>query len=336
MSTVTSEREAMDINPTEPTMEKPRSRRVGMANAPSDYQLPSLIHDSASPPLSATPHIPVTPPLPIRSPLRPSSRSISGSTVPGPTTKARPQAFIRPSTPPPLDLDDFAAIAEAAIPEPFHMRNRSFPTLNGLLDSVSTKSDEGVLTSKTLPLRPDSPLSLSLMDDEPASSTSSLAQQPAMTKRQHALHELLSSERAYASDLALIREVHIPLALGNDALLSSDPRGLTTVLSGQTVPLHATPISPPNSSASSSRTLSTSSDSSTASLGPPMTQEDTKIIFSNIAELAVFSDLFCEGLEEALGSIVEGGEGEDYVGALFLKVVSDSTYLLLMSSCQHL
>lgn len=36
----------------------------------------------------------------------------------------------------------------------------------------------------------------------------------ALTKRQHALHELLSSERAYASDLALVREVHIPLALG--------------------------------------------------------------------------------------------------------------------------
>lgn len=35
-----------------------------------------------------------------------------------------------------------------------------------------------------------------------------------MTKRQYALHELLSSERAYASDLALVREVHIPLALG--------------------------------------------------------------------------------------------------------------------------
>jgi hypothetical protein len=35
-----------------------------------------------------------------------------------------------------------------------------------------------------------------------------------LTKRQHALHELLSSERAYSSDLALVREVHIPLALG--------------------------------------------------------------------------------------------------------------------------
>lgn len=40
------------------------------------------------------------------------------------------------------------------------------------------------------------------------------ASPPPLTKRQHALHELLSSERAYASDLALVREVHIPLALG--------------------------------------------------------------------------------------------------------------------------
>jgi hypothetical protein len=37
---------------------------------------------------------------------------------------------------------------------------------------------------------------------------------PAMSKRTHALLELLSSERAFASDLALIRDIHIPLALG--------------------------------------------------------------------------------------------------------------------------
>lgn len=35
-----------------------------------------------------------------------------------------------------------------------------------------------------------------------------------VSKRTHALLELLNSERAYASDLALIRDVHIPLALG--------------------------------------------------------------------------------------------------------------------------
>ena len=35
-----------------------------------------------------------------------------------------------------------------------------------------------------------------------------------MSKRNHALQELLMSERSYASDLALIGDVHIPLALG--------------------------------------------------------------------------------------------------------------------------
>ncbi|KAJ7782089.1 hypothetical protein B0H14DRAFT_3585661 [Mycena olivaceomarginata] len=35
-----------------------------------------------------------------------------------------------------------------------------------------------------------------------------------LSKRQHALHELMSSERPYASDLTLILEVHIPLADG--------------------------------------------------------------------------------------------------------------------------
>jgi hypothetical protein len=78
---------------------------------------------------------------------------------------------------------------------------------------------EEMLSSKALPLRPESPFILSPVD-EPASSSSSLDQQSPMTKRQHALHELLSSERAYASDLALVRGVHIPLALGTFPLLS--------------------------------------------------------------------------------------------------------------------
>ncbi len=62
------------------------------------------------------------------------------------------------------------------------------------------------------PLRPQPPNPLAMtysILDKP------LPQPDRLTKRQHALHELLSSERAYASDLALICEVHIPLALGN-------------------------------------------------------------------------------------------------------------------------
>ena len=52
-----------------------------------------------------------------------------------------------------------------------------------------------------------------------------------------------------------------------------------------------------------------------------MTKEDAKIIFHNIVDLAPFSDLFSERLEEALGSVLEGGAGEDWVGALFLEMV---------------
>ena len=137
------------------------------------------------------------------------------------------------------------------------------------------------------------------------------------TKRYHALHELLSSERAYASDLALIREVHIPLALGISTIIvvCISP----TYLPG---PINNTPITP-DSSNSSSR-ISTASDSSTASsLGVPMTPEDAKIIFGNITELAILADTVTQQLEKALGAVVEGGQGQDAVGSLFLDIVHD-------------
>ncbi|KAF7362446.1 DH domain-containing protein [Mycena venus] len=51
--------------------------------------------------------------------------------------------------------------------------------------------------------------------ESPPAPPAALSLYPAtLSKRQHALHELMSSERAYASDLALILEVHIPLAQG--------------------------------------------------------------------------------------------------------------------------
>lgn len=57
-----------------------------------------------------------------------------------------------------------------------------------------------------------------------------------------------------------------------------------------------------------------------------MTREDIRIIFNNVAELAVFSDKFTEQIEEALGSVLEGGSGEDHVGALFLESVSPCAF----------
>lgn len=58
-----------------------------------------------------------------------------------------------------------------------------------------------------------------------------------------------------------------------------------------------------------------------------MTPDDVKTIFGNITEIAVFTDMFTEELELALGSIVEGGQGTDTVGALFLRIVSHQIFL---------
>lgn len=183
---------------------------------------------------------------------------------------------------------------------------------------------------------------------------------PAITKRQHALLELLTSERAYASDLALIRDVYMMLASGHPP-----PFGFSC-----TRPVSGSEISNPGSSSSSestksssgtssslsSRTVSTisTSDMSVSGLCPPTRQfnvpsiqlnvptltpigpltdskaptqlsrpvgepplsvTDTRIIFRNISELAVLSDMLVSKLEIA---IEEGGKG---VGEVFLEVI---------------
>lgn len=55
-----------------------------------------------------------------------------------------------------------------------------------------------------------------------------------------------------------------------------------------------------------------------------MSPEDVRIIFNNVADLAKFSDDFTARLESALGSVLEGGTGEDHVGALFLEIVREN------------
>jgi hypothetical protein len=52
-----------------------------------------------------------------------------------------------------------------------------------------------------------------------------------------------------------------------------------------------------------------------------MTRDDVRVIFSNIPELAEFSDDFVTRLEFALGNVLPNGEGEDRVGALFIDMV---------------
>lgn len=64
---------------------------------------------------------------------------------------------------------------------------------------------------------------------------------------------------------------------------------------------------------------------------PPMTPDDVKLIFGNITEIAIFSDLFCQALEEALGDLLQGGKGDDHVGALFLSIVRVVFYIFIHS-----
>ena len=54
-----------------------------------------------------------------------------------------------------------------------------------------------------------------------------------------------------------------------------------------------------------------------------MSPEDAKIIFGNISELAILADTLTQKLERALGAVVEGGQGQDAVGSLFLDIAYD-------------
>lgn len=124
------------------------------------------------------------------------------------------------------------------------------------------------------------------------------------TKRTHALTELLTSERVYASDLAIMRHVHIPLAL------SQPPQ------------FHP----PPSNDPSSSQSNISLSD-------PPMTLDDVRVIFSNVEEMAIFADAFAERIEAHMGDVLlsildraaspsSSNGRKDSIGELFLEVVS--------------
>ncbi|KAG8817691.1 hypothetical protein FRC18_000399, partial [Serendipita sp. 400] len=60
---------------------------------------------------------------------------------------------------------------------------------------------------------------------------------------------------------------------------------------------------------------------------PPMSVEDTKVIFANLDELAEFAGRFTELIELALGSEIEGGVGPDKIGNLFLEMLPIMTPL---------
>lgn len=119
-------------------------------------------------------------------------------------------------------MGSLAALLETLAAEPASFHDKALPrtpSYDG--DSFQTEHYDG---GEELDLEVDSASSSDSFAQElgnPSSpGTASDADAPpsnpptSMTKRMHALRELLSSERAYASDLALIRDIHIPLALG--------------------------------------------------------------------------------------------------------------------------
>ncbi|KAG8901584.1 hypothetical protein FRC00_006146 [Tulasnella sp. 408] len=148
-------------------------------------------------------------------------------------------------------------------------------------------------------------------------------------KRKNALLELLSSERAYAADLALVRDIHIPLSKGLPTPFDPSSQGSLPSIPSQS----QNQISPRSSThtASSAQThssvstaLTSVSAGSTGGVSPadlPMPPETSKVVFGNIDEIAVFADRFSEELETALGDIIPGGTGQDRVGKLFLEMI---------------
>ncbi|PIL33688.1 hypothetical protein GSI_04312 [Ganoderma sinense ZZ0214-1] len=321
------------------TVSEPRSRRVEDLGPPEDYRLSTASSASttstsssfssiqslqsllASPPLS--PSI-TSPPIPPRSPLR-NQHTVKGVPARPPHSPCLPDSLapiaeLTLELEPSLELEHSLDLYDPDMPL---LHSRSFGSISGLLDQPLSAAmlhpRRSTTPDKPLPLTPQPSMStpslpigadmededdVTLLPDEDPSDT--LCATTSMTKREYALRELLESERIYSNDLIFLRDLHMPLA------------------SGQPTAFNLGPATPPRSSASSARTLSTASDASTASyLGnqPPMTPEDVKIVFGNIEKLAAFSEEFARQLEPALGEVVEGGEGEDYVGRLFLDFI---------------
>jgi dynamin-binding protein len=186
----------------------------------------TLVADSRSHSLSPFPSSIESPPsLPARSPLRPQARSLAPL-----TDNLSPPSHM----PPPISRIHSSSISIDTLVDGFPAPNividdgfvNEKPRLSPFLAMPRTPSPD-----KPLPITPSpatssptstdddsTPDNISVRDlrDSPPPSASHPPKilSSGLTKRTHALLELIESERAYASDLALIRQVHLPVALG--------------------------------------------------------------------------------------------------------------------------
>ena len=180
---------------------RPRSPLVHTA---SQYRPPQLELQSSK-----------SPPLPPRSPLRPQAS-------PRPASK---DATAQDMPPPMLRMSSLSSFSVETLID-------SLPGSSIIIDGafLGDKSKPPPLLSVARTPSPDKPLPITpLSTNSPTSIDDSTLDSPRLrhppdsppkvaangtSKRTHALLELIESERAYASDLALIRDIHLPVALG--------------------------------------------------------------------------------------------------------------------------
>jgi hypothetical protein len=162
-----------------------------------------------------------SPPLPPRSPLRPRPPARSLAVPKDARIQVMPTPILRMSSSTSFSFDtlvdslpttniiiDGAFINEKPKAPPFLSMPRT-PSpdkplpITPLSTSTPTSTDENIFDSPST--RDSPPPSATLPPKVPTNG---------VTKRTHALLELIESERVYASDLALIRDVHLPVALG--------------------------------------------------------------------------------------------------------------------------
>ena len=323
--------------PTQRGAPRTPTRIQGLEVLPSAPPRSPLVHTASYRPPQLELEPSKSPPLPPRSPLRPQASSRPAST--DDSVQDMPPPMLRMSSLSSFSVETLidSLPASSIIIDGAFLGDKSKPPR--LLSVSRTPSPD-----KPLPITPlstsTSPISIddSTLDsphlrhppDSPPSSTATpKAVANGTSKRTHALIELIESERAYASDLALIRDIHLPVALGMCPFYFYFPNytSFLTICSSQG---NEPPIpTPPQSSSSSLRTLSNASGSSTTLLGPPMTRDDARTIFSNLPELAEFADEFVSRLETALGNVLPSGEGEDRVGALFIEMVRRRPFMHL-------
>lgn len=206
--------------PTQRGAPRMPSRIQGLEVVPSARPRSSLVHTASyrPPQLQSS----KSPPLPPRSPLRPQASPRTASEdapvqdMPSPMLRMSSLSSFSIETlidshPASNIIIDGAFLGDKSKPPPLLSVSRT-PSPNKPLPitPLSTSSPTSIDDS-TL----DSPRLRDPLDAPPSSATvPSKVVANGTSKRTHALIELIESERAYASDLALIRDNHLPVALG--------------------------------------------------------------------------------------------------------------------------